>query len=493
MPADKPQPEHYPVSPSWIGRQGGGVIAGTIELYLPEVFSRLSCVVHKYNFQILSFRRMNISVEFRISGDSSVIKSLYEGEEWKFETIRAALENENASEPKNSPSPIFSLMLCQFLQISSASLKVDSREVPVIVDQGVDFIALPPSRPPLTGLPENETYVFFDKKSAVFYADLVLDKTYRLDIELETSGLFEHAPLFPFSKVKIESVECDGNELEIGCAYAYVYPEKKKSLPTWLEEKLKRLGDIGNRRPPKLRPADPARGDLPLFSLKAEDHQLLVNSSLIKSSLSDYQALRFAPLILIPENKNIDIDVRVANRPIAPRIYEQMQGLPHYRDFLVEYDILNLTKKKLRVRVETEIHGFTEKEKKVYFIRGLENKAGKPARERIIQCPRLKRGILNTITGQERAVMSCVVVDEDSKEEIFNESFNLDILPHDQAILDIKDIRNNHRYDLGNFIGAWIYVSDQEGVIDKVRSEAVDFFEGSGYGCHSGRTYAFAK
>jgi hypothetical protein len=247
--------------------------------------------------------------------------------------------------------------------------------------------------------------------------------------------------------------------------------------------------------PPLPRWATPERGTFPLFgpgeffpripSSKKEAvemfESLVVNLSK-PLHLKGYDSIRFGFIIVIPPDKNTDIIVRTIQRPLPTRIYEQMQGLPNYRDVLVEYDIFNLSHDKLRLRVETEIPGYATKESKSIFIHPLNNKKGQKARHILNQCPRLQRGILEAIAVPARATIVCRVKNEDTGKIIFEESHNLDLLPHDQMVWDLKDVRSNHAYNLRNFICAWINPTDPEGLLDQVRSGAAEYHENRSFG-----------
>jgi len=152
-----------------------------------------------------------------------------------------------------------------------------------------------------------------------------------------------------------------------------------------------------------------------------------------------------------------------------------MQKLPNYRDALVEYTVFNLSHNKLRLRAETEIIGYTEKEIKVIYLHGINNKKDQKAQKILTQCPRLKKDTLEQLTVPVKATMSCRVIDEDTKDVLFEETFPIDILANDEMVWELTDLRSNQKYHLNDFITAWITPTDKGGMMDKVRSEARQF------------------
>ena len=390
----------------------------------------------------------------------------------------------------STPAPLFSLMLNKYLQVVEVSGICDRRKTPLIFDPNTDIMMLPTSYPPLTELPSNENYIYYDKKAAVVYGDIRLNVEYEVTVLLEANAAtFEFAPLFPFGKITYKHIGCiSSGEYGIEPGAWKVEPTISREFPEWFQYQLDKLTSTEIVMP-HFRPALPYRGTMPLFDLTEgmnlasvrtkEDFLRLADEKMIDIrkpvSLVNYQTIRFAFVVIIPPDKDIDAIVRTIERPLPPRIYEQMQRLPNYRDALVEYDIFNLSHKKLRLRVETEIPDYTEKEIKVIFIHALNNKKQQRARKIITQCPRLKRGILEQLAKPEKAVMRCKITDEDSKEVLFEETYNIDLLTQDEIIWELNDLRSNQTYNLRDFICAWVTPTDREGLFDKVRSEARRF------------------
>lgn len=487
----RPQPERFPITETTIGVSESAQIRGVTELHFPSKFENVACVVENLRYELGSMQQLSLKIDFKLTSLGGDLSDLYEEEDWKVMTTKFAIEHLQGQVPSfKNPVPIFALMLSKYLRVSSARLKISGKESPIMFDQASDILLLPDSYPPLCNLPAEETYSYYDKKSTAFYADFFLDTKYSLEIEFESCGTFENVPFFPFPKVTINKVEYSSNcDLEVQGFCNLVEPMRERAFPEWVEYKLAKLTSI-EPVPPLKMPAFPFRGEETLFNPiegftrklqktgeipEIPEDYFKLPESINALKVDNYQALRFCFAIHIPPHKKFDIIVRVIQRPIPARIYEQMQSLPNYRDFLVEYDIINFSDRKVRLRVETEISGYTEKEAKTIFIHHTNNNANQRARGKLAQCPRLKKDVLESIVNPQKATMLCKVKDEDTKEVLYEQTFNVDFLPHDQVIWSIRDVRNDHFYQLGSLVCAWVHPNDKNGLLDKVRTGAVKY------------------
>lgn len=495
---ERPQPSTRPITKSFTGDVGFTVL-GVTEHYFPLRYQNISCQVTTCKADILNFRQMELELVFSLDIDKQTIEDLYEGEYWKYDQTRNLLED-TKEKGFTTPAPLVALMLNKYLQVIEAELYIGNKKEPVAIDTGADLLVLPPSHPPLTELPEDEAYVYYDKKATVFYGNIAPDQEYRLKVKLESNAAsFEFATLFPFKEVNYPRVDMSSSsDYEVEAVASIVSPVISKDFPEWYEYHLEKLLSM-EPTPPMFRPAIPERGTMPLFGpeelfrgngpVPKNKEELIkkLDEAFIDASkpfvVSDYTAVRFGFAVVIPQDKNTDIIVRTIQRPLPTRIYEQLQSLPNYREVLVEYDIFNLGHdKKLRLRVETEIAGYTDKASKCVFVHPINNKRGKKARHIEYQCPRLKRDVLETIVKPERATMLCKVTNEDTKEVLFEESYNIDLLPHDQMVWELNDVRSNHAYRLYDFICAWVSPTDKDGRLDEVRAKTADYHPDKAFG-----------
>ena len=485
----RPQPRTYPTVDSFTG-DIGLFIEGISDHHIPFKYSNFDCTIDIFQIKMVDFQHLSIKLIFKIDGKLDDLRNLYDEEAWKFHRTKSVLKkNEEFLGQWKTPAPIFGLMLNKYLQVVSVKCKISNNNVPIVFDQSADLVTLPDSFPPLSDMSEKDCYHYYDKKSTLFYADLCLGAVYEIDVELEANAAtFEFAPLFPYKKVEIDKIETNGNEYFIESVGIIVKPKKSKQFPEWYEEELKRHETIGmpNHERPNFIAASPYRGSDPLFDISKEfligkpesvkDIKNIIDRIVVDLSkhiaLIDYETLRFGFGVAIPPDKNIEVNVRTIQRPIPVRIYEQMQNMQGYQDVLIKYDIFNFSKKKMRLRVETEILGFTEKSVKVIYLHSIDNKQGQKARAILAQCPRLKRGLLEQIIKPEKAMMHCKVTDENSKDIVYEETVNVDLLANDEIIWELKDIRSNAKYGMHEFICAWITPRDNEGLIEKVRTQA---------------------
>ncbi|MEK9179615.1 MAG: hypothetical protein AAB893_04075, partial [Patescibacteria group bacterium] len=296
------------------------------------------------------------------------------------------------------------------------------------------------------------------------------------------------APLFPFKKVQIKKIETTHGEYSFEPLGNIVKPTKSKQYSDWYEYELQRHETIGmpGRGAPRFKAASTFRGEVPLFDIAKEvlkrkpksqsEIEATVEAMFVDINnpiiLNDYETVRFGFMIMIPADKDTEVIVRTIQRPVPIRIYEQMQKMQNYQDVLIKYDIFNFSHKKMRIRVETEILNFTEKAVKVIFLHGINNKQDQKARMMLTQCPRLKRGLLEQLTKPEKAMMHCKVTDEDTKNVLYEETVNIDLLPNDEITWELNDIRSNAKYGMHEFICSWITPRDSEGLIEKIRTEA---------------------
>ncbi|GAG99974.1 unnamed protein product, partial [marine sediment metagenome] len=99
----------------------------------------------------------------------------------------------------------------------------------------------------------------------------------------------------------------------------------------------------------------------------------------------------------------------------------------------------------------------------------------KKARVVLHQAPRLKREIPDKITKPEKATLFCKVRDKQLNRIIYQSSFDITFLPKDFIVWNIKDSKGEHKYRLSEFLGAWVFATDNEELLDKIRSEAAKY------------------
>jgi hypothetical protein len=491
----RPQPKHEPISEGFIG-QPMGHLRATTQLYLPFLFSEIKCDVGKFEMDMKNMRQMTIKTNFHLKGSEKILKNLYEDENWKVRSIENFLR---ATKPEiqinQKIAPILVLMLNKFLRVERVRLKLDRTSSYVLFDQTPDIVFLPTSYPPLTDLPDSEFYAYYEKKNTVIYAPLEFDKNYELEIDLETiAGSFELAPLFPYGNVDFSKITtnciCSGG-YKINALCMRVNPVTDRQLPDWLKYKLER--EIGTTMQSYIVPANPFRGSFPLFNIaelgvtkedfmKEKGEVTMPLSKLKEVACEEYETFRVIFSVLIPPDKDYDIITKVIQIDLPTRIYEQLQNIPGYNDVLVEYDVINLTHSKKKIKATTELVGLTDVATEEITIEGLNNEQGKPARTLIRQCPLMKYGILETIVNPQRATLNCKLVDSDAEKTIYEKSYNIGLLPHDQMVWEMRDVGQSRTHNLVDFICSWVHPTDIEGLLDSARANSIKYHPDNAFG-----------
>jgi len=462
-------------------------VRNTTELYYPFMFSKFSCKVLKYKYIYENMRDSVMEIEFIISWDQEDLDNIYYDEAWKKMATSNFFENYEWNIPKK-PLPIFSLILNRTMSIVNAEIEIDWAKSIVAFDQSIDVMMLPKSHPPVSGMKSNENYEFYEKKSTVFYSDLFLNKRYKLKI-YSYSWVPEFAPLFPYWDVVFDWIDWLSNSVvDVNINFQVVSPTISKKMPVHLEKTMNRHL---SKEPtvPVMSPAFKDRWGYTVFSpnweyglpnliKKTEENfekLMEITLSNFKDKITDYSTIRFVFWLVIPDSNEIEVIVKVTQNPIPIRIYEQIQKLPEYNDILVDYEIVNLGRKKRKLKVITEIIDITEEAKKIYTLHWIGNINKKKSVIKLTQVPRLKRGILNTIIEPEKAVLACKVYDVDSKELIFDENRNIDILAYDQMLWSIGSASGSFNHNISPLVVSWISPTDKDGLLDGVRWWALKY------------------
>jgi hypothetical protein len=488
----KPQPKTEPISEMFSGfsRDYSGHERSITELYFPSLFNRLECDVTSFKIELYGFRDIKIKTKFILRGRD---ESIYEDEYWKTRSISNFWRFSKEPETIKDKAPIFSIMLSKLLRVVSVKMSIDGEKRFVSFDQSSGILITPNSHPPLTKMEANNYYCYYNKKATIFYSNFCLNKEYYLEIDLDCSGTFDFSPFFPYRKVNfkngIKEISCC--DLAFNNSYDLVDPIKSKVFPDWLEYRLdkKTINDFKNPMRPIVIPANPWRGSIPVFNLEEKMNMVATKNpgltdkeiALILSKrmmlrarkfvLERYSTIDVGFMITIPSTKDYDISIKTVSGPLPSRIYNQLAKIPGYDDLLVEYDILNLKKDSVNLKIETEIIGVTDKSVRNIILGGLHEKNDdKKSRIRFSEIPRMKIGILDNLVNPMKGTLSCIVTDTDSNTIIKEETREIQILPNDQMIFELRDVLSSRKYFLSDFICAWIYPNDKNGLFDKIRA-----------------------
>ncbi|HLP86698.1 MAG TPA: hypothetical protein VK153_02370 [Candidatus Paceibacterota bacterium] len=482
-----------PISEGIIGMDENSVIRATTELYIPKKYKDLSCKVEKITQQFDNMKQVRVTIDFLVTGNVLNDFKYYENEEfWKAYTLKYFFENTPPLKRKIKYAvPIIGFMLNKYLKVEKVIDISNKEEVPF--DQSIDTVFSYDSVKPRQVLDVHDSYVYYNKKTTFIYDDLIINKKYTYEVTLISEGVhFEFGLLFPFGIVQCNSTEGFSNsDIEIKTFIYKISPITSKELPPLVLEKMKRyLPESYNDRhyPTHMKPALTYRGDDVLFPPDGTygSKKIGLNDKIPKDylvdinepnpwKLSNFEALRFTNMIIFPPNKDLDIIITVQEQEISSRIYEQLQSMSnHYEDVLISFDIFNIAHKKRRLRLEAEIEGYTSCDKKTVFVHGL-NDNHRKVRVQTSLCPRMKRGVLQTIKNPEKATLLARVIDEDTKVVLVDRTFPVTLLPEDHMVWSLRSTKNSKMFNLSKFIASWIYPKDVDGEFDRIRSGAVKY------------------
>lgn len=241
----KPQPRSIPITEGTIGWGKGATLRATTELYLPSGFGHIKCLVDSLEVELIDLSKTSLEAHFVLHSKQSVLDNLYKEEGWKLWSLSNLLKagNYSLNIDYKKIAPVLTLLLNSELKVDSLDLSIGGSSSIALFDQTPDFIALPNSFPPLVdNMPHKERYVYFVAKCTAIYAPVVLGKEYKLKLVFEAvNPNYQFATLFPYSKVLYRKFSCD-TESEFGfhTLITKISPMRKRSLPDFLEHKLKR-------------------------------------------------------------------------------------------------------------------------------------------------------------------------------------------------------------------------------------------------------------
>ncbi len=470
-----PSPSTYPLSTSVVGLPVAGEMKGTTEEFLPRAFHLVSCDVLEIEITHESFGLLGVKVRFVLKGNQELTKQIYSGEHWKLLHIEDAVK-EYRAKVNFILAPTLVMFPHQWLRIipESIDLKVSGKRSLVLTNDTAELVGLPDCYTPLTKQPKpsSESYSYFMGKAIIFYTPLVFDQSYEISFNIEVMNPFlELGFLFPYRFVKVNNLSIKSNSIfQVGQKSSrLVTPMKMDCFPPRQEYEWKtRLSPQPHR--PWIVPADPFRNQPLIGGFKAQRD---IDNGGNTFEIDDYSVVQAMFLTMRPKNKEFISSVEVTNNPLPVRIYEQMQKLPRYRDFLISYDLINFSANPLELEITSEIKGYTDKAIDTIILPALGS--GKSSRDVINQTPRLKMSILSKIANASTATLYYKILDKNSRKILDQGTKDVKLLPKDMIIWEIKDLKSLTYYDLSKMLGAWVTPTDSNGVFDKIRGKAKEY------------------
>lgn len=478
--AQFPKLKTFPLGDSVVGYSPTGEIRGTTEEFMPRAFHFISCDVGKIDISLKSLNKLNVELEYVLKGNENLLKTAYWNEGWKLVHLERLLKDQDLK-VDFSIAPTFTSFTHPVLRVipETTKLTLDGKQSLVLVNDTAEMVGLPNCYPPLTSSPKpnTEKFSYYIAKSSVFYTPFIFDKVYNLKFEVEAISLYyELGFLFPYKFASIKNCQVK-NEMEYELAKAKVrrmYPFSLDFYPPKQEYEWKRHQNLGGIMPPWIIRADPFRNQ-PMVGQDVGGEMTLQANGDLNVKIDDYSAIQTLTLLKKPKDKEMIISVKTTESPLPIRVYEQLQKLPKHRDFLLNFDLFNLTDKPLELELSGEIKGYTDKTIENISIPAYGSSS--PSHISKPLAPKLKRGILPKVTAATEATLAYEIYKKDQGRRVLIERNTriVKLLAHDSIVWVIKDPNSPNVYDLSKMLGAWITSSDQRGLLDKARADAATF------------------
>jgi hypothetical protein len=444
----------------------------------------LDMVLEAHKPSLLRFK-----TKFVLNGNKKIEDDtqLYLKESWKFLHIDTTLKELNVS-INALPVPVFALLLSGGMRVDERTiqLQIDGEPSIAVVNDTVDLLALPDSYPPQRNKTKDQPWhSFYIGKTSVFYAPFHLGKVYELSFDLETYAYdYALATLYPYRFVNVDKFQLSpkGSFSLQDPSYRTAKPIKGPRFPDKQESNWARhLDNLGSSRP-QLDPADPMRA-MSLVGGSFSDRKPLGVGPISSLELDNYKLLSFRFGFKPPKDNPLHIEHHVTTKPLPVRIYEQLQKLPQYRDFLLSFEISNFGKEDIELEVTSEVLGFTDQSINTFTLYG-QNEEGRskfdpdrPWLAMLAQCPRLKKGMLTKVSKAEEATIKFEIrqIKNGRRTLIKRGTETITFLPRDMIVWSLNDQKSGMRYDLAKMLGSWVSPTDAKGVIDKARGAAKDY------------------
>ena len=455
-----------------------GLARSTSELYLPEGYESLKCRLRDIQFELLQLTKAVLILRFELQGRHEDVASLYMTDNWKKECTYFFLNSEHPEYENKADSfhPLLALLLGDNLKVDSASLTVDDKIANSLIDQTPNFVALADSWTP--GEPINAqggSYQYFHAKSTVLYGPVAVGVEYVARLIIEARNIeYLFAVMLPFGEVRTNYPSFfTKTDYQLELSPCFIAPTVSNKLPNPIQKKLdERSGE--RRWPPDEVRADPFR-ETPLYFGPTEEWTHKPDIWMVPKGHA--QVFNFD--LGFPPSRNHEIILTATSAAVPVRVYELLQKLPDYRDFLVTLDIFNFQRdSNLSLEVTAEILGYSQPETvHVTVMSGQEatrlmHQRKRGSREILNLVPTLKPEAVREISRPTQATLHCEVTDRQTGRSLFSESRKVVLLPPDVMIWTLKDSRSAREYHLFDFIGAWISAGDNEGLLDSVRAKA---------------------
>lgn len=461
-------------------------VTTTSEEFMPSIFRMIYARVSSVHIHLNQMNSLSVEIKMRLFGNPVLREQAYVKEGWKTMQLIKVLK-ENHINDVEVPVPLLVFRPQQWLRISPETLRLEiegSEQVIAMSDRhqmiGTPDSDAPPSSNGVGHLLEPEprgTYSYYGGKLSSIYGPLQLNKEYTFSFEVEAvNPMYSLDFFFPYRYVDVESItvaETPGIGVHAaGPVYLIAKPMVSSKLTPEYEYKINKPdGEY-----PKFKKAEPFRDTPPIISKEQPVVGQINERTHYPLMLDDYKILSVQFQFAFSNRDlphNLIVQPKVTDRAIPIRTYEQMQRLPEYRDFLVQFDLFNTDSQRERqLIVESEISGYTERVSEVVVIPRLGS--NQAARKVIKQCPPLKSGILQAMIGPMNAELEYKVyeVTDGSKELVASGSKTVRLLSNEQIVWSLNDVTSGATYNLEPTLASWIEPYDKNGRLEEVRQAA---------------------
>jgi len=455
---------------------------------MPSIYRFIYAQINSVDIQLMQMNRLSVAVSMKLVGNPSLMDQLFVKEGWKGMHLTKVLEESDIM-VMDKPAPILVVRPQRWLRIApeTLSLSIGGQTKPVTLSDRHELIGTPMSDPPPSShnfsseAEPRGSYSYYGGKFTSIYGQLALDEDYLISFDVEAvNPLYSLDFFFPYRYVDLQSVQISNSPDQGVHAASPVYgiakPMVSDQLTPEYEYKLNRPED----EYPEFEKAEPFRNTPPIIAPEEVSFKSIDRHTIYPINLDDYKIISIQFMFAFIQEQlphKLIVQPKVTDRAIPIRTYEQMQRLPEYRDFLVQMDIFNTDRDNERVlEVESEIIGYTEKASETIIVPKLDGENG-PARKVITQCPELKAGILELMSGPAEADLVYRVYETKNEEKLLVASGRkkVRLLSNEQIIWSLKDVTSGATYNLEPTLISWIDPRDKEGKLDEVRFAANDY------------------
>ena len=479
---------YHPLTDGFMGFGSMTQMTTTTEEFMPSIFHFIYASVETVEITLNQMNNLSVMIKMRLNGNPSLLSQMYVRENWKTMHLIKALKDEHVTDILN-PAPLLIVRPQRSLRIApeTIELTISDDNKRVVLSDRHELIGTPLSDPPPSterfGLkPEPRgTYTYYGGKLNTIYGPLILNEEYILEFEIEAANPIYHLDfLFPFRYVDLSNIkvtQTPNTGLHTAKPiFAVASPVISSTLTDEYEKRINRRdGEM-----PQFEKASPFRASPAVNGAGELQFESIDNTDAYPIKLDNYKIVstRFQLMYRIGQIPHqLIVQAKVTSRAIPVRTYEQMQRLPEYRDFLVQFDIMNIDKDKDRtLEVESEILGYTERATNTINIPRLGG-AGAPARSIFEQCPPLKVGVLEAMSGPMNAELIYKVYETENgtRKLVSSGSKSVRLLANDQIIWSLNDVTSGAAYNLEPTLASWIEANDPEGILEEVRLAAHSF------------------